>query len=60
MSEDILLETASVRDYHDALKRWADLLVKMRLAGRYGVYAERIPVGGMGIYLGRHESLQAS
>ena len=53
MTEDILLEVASKTDYHRALRRWADLLVKLSLTSQYGVYAKAQPVAGMGIYLSR-------
>ena len=48
-----MLEVASRADYHDALRRWADLLVRLGLTGSYGVYAKAQPVAGMGIYVSR-------
>jgi len=57
---DILLTTASPKDYREICRDWANHLVKMGLTSHYGVFAEKLPVAGWGIYLGkqsRDESL---
>lgn len=56
----MLLEVVGLKDYKQALNRWADLLVKLGLTDRFGVYAERLPVAGMGIYLGTHDNEKAA
>ena len=53
---DVLLDTASVKDYREKMAQWAEVVRSMDLQGSMGVYARRNPTVGMGIYLSKQDS----
>jgi len=53
---DVLLDTASVKDYREKMAQWAEVVRSMDLQGSMGVYARRNPTVGMDIYLSKQDS----